>query len=251
MKTRQKKVSLHKNTGIKLGVNLDHTATLRQVRGTLYPELSKMVELACEGGADQITLHLREDRRHIQDRDVEWFVQERPCSFNFEIAATKEMVGKALRLVPNWVCLVPEKREELTTEGGLDVAAHVERLKGICGQLKEKGIAVSLFVDPVLKQVRAAHKVGAEACEFHTGDYATCSYGERPKEFQKLEKSAKLANQMGLRVHAGHGLTYSSAKSLCLLPYLVELNIGHFLVCEALKVGLKEAVAKMKCLISS
>lgn len=241
---------------IRLGVNIDHCATLRQVRGgkTPYPNILKMAELAVAGGAEQITIHLREDRRHIQDIDVILLCKERPALLNLEMACSEKMKKIALKYHPDWVCFVPEKRQELTTEGGLDVDAQLPKLKKMSLELQRRGIEVSMFIDPDPKQVKASFKAGAEAVEFHTGSWVHAIQAGQTslakKIWQRLLESAHLAHELGLRVHAGHGLDYKTTALIAKLPHLQELNIGHSLVCYALEDGLKKSVQKMKRVIA-
>ncbi len=236
---------------ILLGVNLDHAATLRQVRGgtTWYPDIVEQVKSATLGGADQITVHLREDRRHIQDEDLfqikkHLIKSKSRVSLNLEMACTSGMLKIALKLCPDWVCLVPEKRKELTTEGGLDVFQNKVKIKRVVTALKKAGIKVSLFVNPVIKQVVASKNVGADAVELHTGRF--CLVKNKKAELQRLKGSALKAHSLGLLVHAGHGLDFEHAKVIAKLPHLREVNIGHFLICDALNGGLKASVKKMK-----
>lgn len=232
---------------IRLGVNIDHVATLRQVRGdtTPYPSVYEAAELAIAGGAKQITVHLREDRRHIQDRDVEVLCKKRPGLINLEIAATLAMLKKALLYKPDWVCIVPEKRQELTTEGGLDVVKISKRLGPMVKKLKAKGIKVSLFIAPNVADVKKSAELGVDAVEFHTGKWVHLK-GQREKlEWVRLKDCAELCHKLKMRVHAGHGLDYKTAKRIKKLPYLQELNIGHSLVCYSIKMGLKKSVRKM------
>lgn len=234
---------------IRLGVNIDHGATLRQVRGntTSYPDLLKMMEWAVKGGADQITVHLREDRRHIQDQDVKKLCQKSLVPINLEMAPTEQMVRIAIKNRPEIVCLVPEKRHELTTEGGLDVVKALSRIKKIATKLHDRGIEVSPFIDPNLKQVEACAKIGTEAIELHTGSWVLLKGERKKQEWKKLKEAALYAHELGLRVHAGHGLDFKTAKVLARgLPHLEELNIGHFLICQALETGLVKAVKEMK-----
>lgn len=236
---------------IRLGVNIDHCATLRQVRGgtTSYPDIPQMAELAKKGGADQITIHLREDRRHIQEKDVRELCAKRVLPINLEMACSPQMQTLALKYHPDWVCFVPEKRQELTTEGGLDVAKNLKRLSKMSLELQRRGIEVSMFIDPSEKQVRASYQAGAEAVEFHTGAWVhAVNEGRRQKAakiYAQLKKASQLAAQLGLRVHAGHGLDYKTAAKIKSLPNLLELNIGHSLVCYALELGLEESVRRM------
>lgn len=233
---------------IRLGVNLDHVATLRQVRGgtTAYPNILKHVEIAHMAGADQITIHLREDRRHIQDQDVKNVIAASKIPVNLEMAVTTEMTKLALKYKPKYVCLVPEKRQELTTEGGLDVLKNKKKIKELISQLSKKNIKVSTFIGPDLKQVQASYDVGAFACEFHTGHWVQCTGKKKEAEFQKLSKAAVFCHKLGMNVHAGHGLDYETTYELKKLPHLEEVNIGHFLVCQALEVGMYESLKKMR-----
>lgn len=239
---------------ILLGVNLDHVATLRQVRGgtTWYPDILEQVNNAVSGGADQITVHLREDRRHIQDDDLfrikKHLKKSKKVSLNLEMACTSEMRKIALELKPDWVCLVPEKRKELTTEGGLDILQNKAKIKRFIAKLKGVGIRVSLFVDPVIKQIIASKDCGADAVELHTGKY--CLAKGKGVQLRRLGLSAKKAHELGLLIHAGHGLDFKSARVIAGLSYLREVNIGHFLVCDALNGGLKKSVKKMKGILN-
>ncbi len=237
---------------IYLGVNIDHVATLRQARGTRYPDPIKAALDAEQAGADSITLHLREDRRHIQDHDVERLVELRQTKVNLEMAATDEMVGIACRLRPEDVCLVPERREELTTEGGLDVAAQVDRLKDVCTRLDESGVRVSLFIDADKAQIDAAKAAGAPVVELHTGHYADLgevSHWGQQQELARIREAAAYAHELGLQVNAGHGLHYHNVQPIARIPELVELNIGHAIVAHAVFVGFAEAVKEMKRLM--
>ncbi len=236
---------------IKLGVNIDHVATLRQVRGatTDYPDLLEITKLVKKAGADQITIHLREDRRHIQDVDLILLSKKCPLPLNLEMAATNEMVQLACRYKPNWCCLVPESRKELTTEGGLDVFRSKKKFKTVTTELKNSGIMVSHFIDSDLDQVKASYWSGADAVEFHTGRWVLSKGAAKVKEWTRLKKASQLAHQLGLRVHAGHGLDFESAKKVKKLPYLIEVNIGHSLVCYAIEMGIVKVVREMiKCL---
>jgi pyridoxine 5-phosphate synthase len=231
---------------IRLGVNIDHVATLRNARGGIHPCPVKAALLAMEAGADGITAHLREDRRHIRDADMERLKAEVKLPLNFEMAATEEMQKIALRINPNAVCLVPEKRTEVTTEGGLDVAAQVARLKEYIKPFKAAGIRVSLFVDPDEKQLEASAKAGGDIVELHTGKY--CEHLLK-NELLVLQQSARQALQLGLECHAGHGISFDTVNPIAAIPEIVELNIGHFLIGEAVFMGLKEAVQQMKKLM--
>ncbi len=234
-----------------LGVNVDHIATIRKARGTRYPDPIQAALLAEEAGADAITLHLREDRRHIQDRDVEVLTDILQTRMNLEMAATPEMLAIATRICPSDCCLVPEKREELTTEGGLDVVAQEAMLKDYCAALAQAGIRVSLFIDADLAQLDAAARIGVPAVEIHTGHYAELYHDRqgRLQELQRIEKAARHAHALGLQVNAGHGLDYHNVQTIAAIEVVEELNIGHAIVSRALFTGWKEAVAEMKRLI--
>lgn len=231
--------------GIKLGVNIDHIATIRQARFTPYPDLIKIVKDVESAGADGITLHLREDRRHIQDADVETLRKTVTTKMNLEMAATPEMIAIAIKTGPEDCCLVPEKRQELTTEGGLDVISQQAHLKRSCQTLAEAGIVVSIFIEPGIDQISAAAEVGAPVIELHTGTYANAG-GVAEKEQQRLIAAAEHAHKLGLIVNAGHGLDYSNLEPILRLPHLNELNIGHAIVARAMFVGMHEAVREMK-----
>lgn len=233
---------------IRLGVNIDHAATLRQVRGgtTVYPDLVQMMKLAVKGGAEQITIHLREDRRHIQLHDLVLLAKKRLVPLNLEMAAEKEMLKYALKYKPDWVCFVPEKRKELTTEGGLDVAKASKRIQGMVDRLQAIGIECSMFINPDLKQVKASYDVGADAVEFHTGKWVHLKGAKQEREWKKLKEAAIYAHELGMNVHAGHGLDYQTAKKIRQLPFLEEVNIGHSLICYSLEDGLEKAVRKMR-----
>lgn len=235
---------------VALGVNVDHVATLRQARGTPYPDPVQAALAAEDGGADGITVHLREDRRHIQERDVQLLRQVLATKLNLEMAATEEMVVIACTVAPQDVCLVPERRAELTTEGGLDVAADRARYRGVVGRLTEAGARVSLFIDPDPAQVEAAAAVGAPVVELHTGRYADAEDPENKEiENNRLQLCAERALEVGLVVNAGHGLHYGNVGGILELPGLAELNIGHAIVARAVFVGMRAAVAEMKALI--
>ncbi len=233
-----------------LGVNIDHVATLRQARGTSYPrpvEAAVMAELA---GADSITVHLREDRRHIQDHDLTEILEVMRTHMNLEMAVTDEMLGIAERLKPTDVCLVPEKREELTTEGGLDVSSQQDKVRDACARLADAGIRASLFVDPDPVQLDAAVAVAAPVVELHTGAYAEVEGREQQTELQRLEAAAKHAADIGLVVNAGHGLHYGNVAAIARIPQVVELNIGHAIIARAVFDGLTAAVGDMKDLMT-
>lgn len=234
---------------IRLGVNIDHVATLRNARGGTHPDPVKAAQLAMEAGADGITAHLREDRRHIRDADMERIRREIALPLNFEMAATDEMVAIALKVKPHAVCIVPEKREERTTEGGLDVAGNLPTLKAYIKSLKNAGIRVSLFIDPVLDQVGAAKEAGANIVELHTGRYCEVHGLDRLQEWKAIQVSAVRAHKLNLECHAGHGLSFETVSAIAAIPEIVELNIGHFLIGEAIFSGLKESIAHMKRLM--
>jgi pyridoxine 5-phosphate synthase len=240
---------------IRLGINIDHVATLRNARGGRYPDPLRAAKLAVEAGADNITAHLREDRRHIRDEDIARLTAAKLAPLNLEMAVTPEMLAIALDARPHASCLVPERRQEITTEGGLDVAGQVATLTPFIAELRRTGIQVSLFIDPELEQIEASRKVGADAVELHTGTYCTAaSEGDAPRlrhELNRLMDGAKAAEQAGLEVHAGHGLDYANVVAVAAIPEIVELNIGHYLVCEALFVGLAESVSRMRRLMDS
>jgi pyridoxine 5-phosphate synthase len=233
-----------------LGVNIDHVATLRQARGSLYPEPVQAALLAEQAGADGITVHLREDRRHIQDRDVELLMQTCQTRINLEMAATEEMIAIAIRLRPPHCCLVPEKRAELTTEGGLDVITNEALLKAACSRLNDAGIEVSLFIDADGRQIEAAQRCGAAAIEIHTGHYADAADESiRQRELQRIRRAVEQGNAAGLIVNAGHGLHYHNTIDVAALPGIHELNIGHSIIARAVLTGLDEAVRSMRALV--
>lgn len=233
-----------------LGVNIDHVATLRQARHTRYPDPVQAAFLAEQAGADSITVHLREDRRHIQERDVRLLRALVQTRLNLEMAVTAEMLAFAVELAPQACCLVPERRAELTTEGGLDVRGHEADIAEACCRLANAGIEVALFVDPDPEQIAASLRTGAAAVELHTGGYADASSpGERAREVARLAAAASLAAQEGLKVHAGHGLNYHNVGPVAALTPVVELNIGHAIVARAVLTGMAEAVREMKRLM--
>jgi pyridoxine 5-phosphate synthase len=237
---------------ILLGVNIDHVATIRQARGTRYPEPIQAALVAEQAGADSITLHLREDRRHIQDRDVHLLRGILQTRMNLEMAVTSEMGHLAAALRPNDCCLVPERREELTTEGGLDLAGRTEQLTEFCAMLAEAGVRVSLFIDPDPHQIDAALRVGAPAVEIHTGAYADARTPEaRREELQRITAAVVQGRRGGLQVNAGHGLDYANVEAVAAIPGVRELNIGHAIVARALFSGLDRAVRDMKQLMLS
>jgi pyridoxine 5-phosphate synthase len=231
---------------LRLGINVDHVGTVRNARGGTHPDPVRAALAAIEAGADGITVHLREDRRHIIDSDLTRLSTVLNAPINLEMAATAEMLGIALALKPHAVCLVPEKRTEVTTEGGLDVAAQQAALAPYVGQLAAAGMRVSLFVDPDAHQLEAAKAVGAAVVELHTGAYAHATGAARKAELERLEKGATLAAALGLECHAGHGLTYDNVGAIAAISDVVELNIGHFLMGEALFVGLPAAIRTMR-----
>ena len=235
---------------LRLGVNIDHVATVRNARGSAYPDPVRAALIAQEAGADGITAHLREDRRHIVDQDITSIINAIDIPLNFEMAATDEMKKIALAHEPHAVCIVPEKREERTTEGGLDVVKDENKLAHFITPLREKGCRISIFIAADDKQIKAARRIGAQVVELHTGAYCDLHYDkrfeERDAELSRLKDMASLAHSLGLEVHAGHGLTYETVVPIAELPEVVELNIGHFLIGESIFTGLKEAVFKMR-----
>ncbi len=235
---------------IKLGVNIDHVATLRQARGTPYPSPVQAALMAESAGADSITLHLREDRRHIQDEDVRMLRRLLTTRMNLEMAVTEEMIGIALEVRPQDVCLVPERRQELTTEGGLDVAAQFDQVAEACRRLGGAGIRVSLFVDAEPVQLEAARKAGAPVVEIHTGRYAEVrTDAERTEELARIRRAVAMGLDLGLTIHAGHGLHYHNVQAIAAIPGVAELNIGHAIVAQALFMGWEKAVREMKRLM--
>jgi pyridoxine 5-phosphate synthase len=235
---------------IKLGVNIDHVASLRQARGTRYPDPIQAAIESEQAGADSITLHLREDRRHIQDRDVEVLRDILQTRMNLEMAVTREMVAFAVHIRPQECCLVPERRAELTTEGGLDVLAHRPAITDACTRLADAGVRVSLFVDADARQIEAAVKTGAPVIEIHTGHYAgAADAGERARELTRIIAAVEQAEQLGLQVNAGHGLHYHNVQEIAAIPAIRELNIGHAIVARAVFTGLQAAVREMKHLM--
>jgi pyridoxine 5-phosphate synthase len=237
---------------IKLGLNIDHVATLRQVRGARYPNVIRAALICEEAGADAITLHLREDRRHIQDADVAILRGMLQTRMNLECAVTDEMIDIALRTKPHDICLVPEKREELTTEGGLDVVKHYAAVQRATQRCTEAGIRVSLFVDADERQLDAAQKAGAPVVEIHTGKYGDAdSISAREAELARISRAVIHAHALGLQVNAGHGLNYHNVHSIVAIPHIVELNIGHAIISEAVFIGLEQAVKNMKALLTA
>lgn len=238
---------------LRLGVNIDHVATVRNARGGTYPDPARAAILAEQAGADGITAHLREDRRHILDTDIDALMETLTVPLNFEMAATKEMQAIALRHKPHAVCIVPEKREERTTEGGLEVSRDENHLAHYIAPLREAGCRVSIFIAADQKQIEAANRIGAQVIELHTGAYcdlhAEGRFDERDKELARLRDMATFAHSLGLEVHAGHGLTYDCVQPIAALPEVVELNIGHFLIGEAIFSGLEPAIKEMRRLM--
>lgn len=234
---------------INLGVNIDHIATLRQARGTPYPDPVDAVAVCLAAGAGSITAHLREDRRHIQDRDIERLAAIPGLHLNMEMGANEEIVAICERLRPAACCLVPEKRQELTTEGGLDVVVHQARLADVVARLSAVGVRVSMFIDPVAAQIRACREIGAPVIELHTGHYANYQGEDQRKELTALRDGARLAREIGLMVHAGHGLTIENTSDICAITEIEELNIGHAIIADAVFKGLHQAVADFKAVM--
>ncbi len=232
-----------------LGVNIDHIANVREARATIEPDPVQMALLAELGGADCITVHLREDRRHIQERDVKLLKETSHCRLNLEMAATEEMLAIALEIQPDMVTLVPERREEITTEGGLDLTKNLEYMTSFTERLQEKCIPASLFIDPISKQIQASQKIGAKWIELHTGSYSEASWPKKSGELARLIESTSNARTLGLRVNAGHGLTYQNVEPIAAIEGIEELNIGHTIISRAIAVGLREAVKEMKQII--
>ncbi len=234
---------------LRLGVNIDHVATIRNARGGDHPDPARAAEIVARAGGDGITVHLREDRRHIRDDDLERVQDATGLPLNLEMAATDEMVEIALRHSPHAACIVPEKREERTTEGGLDAAGQHNQLAPVVSRLSEAGIRVSLFIAPEPIQIEAAMRLGAPVVEFHTGEYCHATGQERADELKRIADMAALAAKNGIEPHAGHGLTYQNVEAIASIPELAELNIGHYLIGEAILTGLEEAVLKMRKLM--
>ncbi|WP_228243182.1 pyridoxine 5'-phosphate synthase [Porphyrobacter sp. GA68] len=231
---------------LRLGVNIDHVATIRNARGGDHPDPVRAAQIVARVGGDGITAHLREDRRHIRDDDLKRIQEATDLPLNLEMAATPEMLEIALRHQPHAVCIVPERREERTTEGGLDAAGQHNHLAPFVARLSDAGIRVSLFIAPVERQLEAALRLKAPVVEFHTGEYAHADAGARPAELRRLADMAALATKNGIEPHAGHGLTYTNVQPVAAIPHLAELNIGHYLVGEAVFVGLDSAVRQMR-----
>ena len=236
---------------LRLGVNIDHVATVRNARGGIHPSPVAAALLAQKAGADGITAHMREDRRHIRDDDITALKEAIDIPLNFEMAATEEMVAIALKLLPNAACIVPERREELTTEGGLAVAGQQARLSPLIQQLKGAGIRVSLFVDADEAELNVAAELGADIVELHTGRYCDSPAGSpRNQELERIAKGAQIAASAGLEVHAGHGLSFETVQEIAALPEIVELNIGHFLIGAAIYTGLEDVILQMRQLMN-
>lgn len=236
---------------LKLGVNIDHVATLRQARKTIEPSPVEAAKICERAGADSIVAHLREDRRHIQDEDMQLIKKNISIKFNMEMAATSEIVEIACFLKPYQSTLVPEKRQEVTTEGGLDVINNKFLLKDSISSLKKNGIFVSFFIEPLSEQIKASKEIGADAVEIHTGKYANAKGNEQKEELKKIIESANLAHVLNLKVYAGHGLNYENVKPIVSIPFIEELNIGHSIISRAIFVGLENAVKEMLNLIRS
>ncbi|MDX8404936.1 MAG: pyridoxine 5'-phosphate synthase [Mariprofundus sp.] len=235
---------------INLGVNIDHIATLRQARGTRYPDPLDAVAICLAAGAGSITAHLREDRRHIQDDDIIRLAATPGLHLNMEMGASDEIVALCERLHPSACCLVPEKRQELTTEGGLDVVGQQQRLTGVVKRLTAVGVRVSMFIDPIPAQIRASKEVGAAVVELHTGHYATLTGEAQAAELAALREGARLASELGLMVHAGHGLTLANTPAICAIAEIEELNIGHAIIADAVFKGLAQSVQDFKAVIT-
>lgn len=236
---------------LRLGVNIDHVATIRNARGGDHPDPVRAAEIVARVGGDGITAHLREDRRHIRDDDLARIQAATDLPLNLEMAATDEMVEIALRHRPHAACIVPERREERTTEGGLDAAGQHNRLAPIVARLSDAGVRVSLFIAPEVRQLEAAMRLGAPVVEFHTGEYAHAGEAERPAELKRIAEMAALAAKNGIEPHAGHGLTYDNVQPIAAIPQLAELNIGHYLIGEAIFSGLESAVRRMRELMDA
>lgn len=236
----------------RLGVNIDHVATIRNARGTTYPDPLRAAIVSEKSGADSVTIHLREDRRHIKDYDLKNIKKKLKIPLNLEIAPTKEMIKIALKYRPKYVCLVPERRSEITTEGGLNIYKKGKTLKNIIRKIKKQKIRVSLFIEPKISNVKISKIIGADCVEFHTGRY--CNLISNKKKIKKayldIKRSAKYAKEIGLEVHAGHGLTYKSAAEISKIEYISEFNIGHFIVAESVFISLKNSIRKFKSIIN-
>ena len=235
---------------IRLGVNIDHIATLRNARGGLHPDPVRAAKIVEASGADGITIHLREDRRHIRDQDVRDIISLSSLPVNLEMAASSEMLSIACEVKPNAVCIVPENRKEITTEGGLAVASQQQKLLPIIQELKKNNIRISLFIDPHIQEIEAAAQLGADIVEFHTGKYCDTMGMRQEEELGKLKNASKRADSMGIEVHAGHGLSFDNVVSIAAIPEVKELNIGHFIIGEAVFSGLANVIQEMRDLIT-
>jgi len=234
---------------LELGVNIDHIATIRQARGTMYPNLLEAMKLVEDAGAHAITIHLREDRRHIQDADVYAIKKHCQRRLNLELAATDEMVAIACDVAPSDACVVPEKREELTTEGGLDVIGLFDRIKKSTQTLNKEGIRVSLFIEPSIEHIKRVPDIGAPVIELHTGTYANATGDAQKREFERIVAATEYADEQGIQVNAGHGLDYNNTQIIAAIPQIKELNIGHSIVARAVFVGIKQATQEMLTLL--
>ena len=239
------------SASLRLGVNIDHVATVRNARGGDHPDPVRAAEIVARAGGDGITAHLREDRRHIRDEDIRRIQAATGLPLNLEMAATDEMLAIALGHKPHAACIVPEKREEVTTEGGLDAAGQLNRLQPIVGKLLDAGIRVSLFIGPEERQVEAAVRLGAPVVEFHTGEFAHAEGGQVAVELKRIADMAALAAKNGIEPHAGHGLTYANVQPIAAIPQIRELNIGHYLIGEAIFVGLEASIRRMRELMDA
>lgn len=242
-------MNVHNPSRLRLGVNIDHVATIRNARGGMHPDPARAAQIVAQAGGDGITVHLREDRRHIRDEDLFRVFEATGLPINLEMAATDEMLEIALRHAPHAACIVPERREERTTEGGLDAAGQHNRLAPIVARLTDAGIRVSLFIAPEPRQIEAAMKLGAPVVEFHTGEYAHAEGEQIQLELRRIVDMAALAAKNGIEPHAGHGLTYDNVQPIAAIPQLAELNIGHYLIGEAIFCGLDVSVKKMRALM--
>ncbi len=238
-------------TPIRLGINVDHIATVRQARGTMYPDPVEAAQLAAQGGADSITIHLREDRRHIQGRDLQRMLTEQPLPVNLEMAAVPEMIDIACAARPRYACLVPERRQELTTEGGLDVAGQIDVIRAACARLADAGIAVALFIDAEPRQLQATLDCRAPHIEIHTGSYANAGAEACAVELARITDFARAADRAGIEVHAGHGLHLANVGAIAAIAEIVELNIGHSVIARALSIGMREATAEMRAAMTA
>jgi pyridoxine 5-phosphate synthase len=235
---------------LRLGVNIDHVATIRNARGGVHPDPVRAARLAQDSGADGITAHLREDRRHISDQDIDRLMDAIRLPLNLEMAATPEMVAIALRHKPHAACIVPERREERTTEGGLEVAGNREAMRAVVAQLSGAGIRVSLFIEPDLRQIEAAREIGAPVIELHTGAYCDARGAAHARELARVKEAALAAERLGLECHAGHGLSFDTVMPIAAIPAIRELNIGHFLIGEAIFIGLEDSIRQMRTLMN-